>query len=90
VDATFFTNVAQVMRGYHETVAPLTTLPMVGRLVVAQAGNGVALVPLPIDYCVWTKAVERRLQELQLAKCHGGVAKVMQAPKRGESSSYAP
>jgi hypothetical protein len=40
---------------------------MVGRLVVAQAGNGAALVPLPLDYCVWTRAAERRIQELQTA-----------------------
>jgi hypothetical protein len=65
VDATFFTTIAQIMRGYHETVAPITALHMVGRLVVVQAGNGVALVPLPIDTCVWTQAAERRIQELQ-------------------------
>ena len=67
VDATFFTNVAQIMRGYHETVAPITALHMVGRLVVAQAGNEAALVPLPIDYCAWTRATERWIQELQAA-----------------------
>jgi len=67
VDANFFTNVAQIIRGYHETVAPITAMQMVGRLVVAQAGNGAALVPLPIDHCVWTKAAERRIQELKAA-----------------------
>jgi hypothetical protein len=67
VEATFFTNVAQILGGYHETVTPITALHRVGRLVVAQAGNGVALVPLPIDYCAWTRALERRIQELQTA-----------------------
>jgi hypothetical protein len=52
------------LRGYHETVALITALHRVGRLVVAQAGNGVALVPLPIDYCAWTRATERRIQGL--------------------------
>ena len=43
VDANYFTNMAQILRGYHETVAPLIALP------VAQAKNGRALVALPLD-----------------------------------------
>jgi hypothetical protein len=65
VDANFFTNAAQVMRGYHETVAPITEIRMSGRLVVAQARNGNALVPLPLDYVVWTPAADRRSQEVK-------------------------
>jgi hypothetical protein len=65
VDANYFTNMAQIMRGYHETVAPLTELQMVGRLVVAQAKNGKALVALPLDHLLWTPAADRRSQELK-------------------------
>jgi hypothetical protein len=50
VDVHSFTNIAQIMRGYHETVAPLTDLQMVGRLVVAQAREWHALVALPLDH----------------------------------------
>src|SRR5262249_54046664 len=60
-----FTNMAQIMRGYHETVAPLSELQMVGRLVVVQAKNGKALVALPIDHLLWTPAADRRSQELK-------------------------
>jgi len=65
VEANLYTAIAQTMRGYHETVAPLTVIQTIGRLVVAQAGNGHALVPLPLDHVMWTQAVERRSQELQ-------------------------
>ena len=65
MDANYFTNMAQIMRGYHETVAPLTELQMVGRLVVAQAKNGKALVALPLDHLLWTPAADRRSQELK-------------------------
>lgn len=66
MDATYFTNMAQIMRGYHETVAPLTEIQMVGRrMVVAQAKNGKALVALPLDYLLWTPSVDRRSQELK-------------------------
>jgi len=64
-DANYFTNMAQIMRGYHETVAPLTEMQMVGRVIVAQAKNGKALVALPLDHLLWTQAVDRRSQEIK-------------------------
>ena len=64
-DVHLFTSMAQILRGYHETVAPLTELQMVGRLVVAQARNGKAFVALPLDHLLWTPAADRRSQELQ-------------------------
>ena len=66
VDVNFFVNAAQVLRGYHETVAPITDIQLVGgRLIVAQSAKGNALVPLPIDYGMWTPATERRIEELR-------------------------
>ena len=64
-DANFFTNLAQLLRGYHESVSPIVELHRVGRLTVAQAKSGTAFVPLPIDYLVWTEAADRRSQELK-------------------------
>jgi hypothetical protein len=65
VDANYFTNMAQIMRGYHGTVAPPTEMQMAGRLVVAQAKNGIALLALPLDHLLWTPAADRRSQELK-------------------------
>ena len=36
VEANFFVNMAQILRGYHETQGPITGLSMVGALTVAQ------------------------------------------------------
>lgn len=65
VDANHFTNMAQIMRGYHGTVAPPTEMQMAGRLVVAQTKNGIALLALPLDHLLWTPAADRRSQELK-------------------------
>jgi hypothetical protein len=65
IEANFFTNVAQILRGYHASVAPIAEIHLVGgRLTVAQARNGTTLVPLPIDYLMWTPATARRVDEL--------------------------
>ena len=45
--------------------APLTEMQMAGRLVVAQAKNGTALLALPLDHLLWTSAADRRSQELK-------------------------
>ena len=66
VDANLFTNMAQIMRAYHETVSPITEIQRVGgRLLVAQAKNGTALVPLPLDSLLWTEAADRRSEEVK-------------------------
>jgi hypothetical protein len=66
VDANFFTNMAQIMRGYHEAVAPITEIQRVGgRLIIAQTKRGNALVALPIDTLLWTEVVDRRVKEVK-------------------------
>ena len=64
VDTTFFVNTAQMLRGYHDAVAPITDMRMNRRLVVATARNGNVLVPLPVDVLTWTETTARRTQEL--------------------------
>src|SRR5262249_15374943 len=57
VDANFFTNMAQLMRGYHETVSPIVEIHRAGsRMLVAQTKGGSALVALPLDQLLWTEA----------------------------------
>ena len=59
VEANFYVSVAQILRAYHD-VTPIRTLRAVSRrLVVAQGGNGVAIVPLPVDHLLWTEQVDR-------------------------------
>jgi hypothetical protein len=59
VEATFFVNMAQILRGYHETVGPITGITMVGALTVAQTKSGTAIIPFALDYGVWTANGDR-------------------------------
>jgi hypothetical protein len=56
--ANFYMAMAQVLRGFHETVAPLTGLTPINRFVVAQAKTGQALVALPVDRLLWLDRVD--------------------------------
>jgi len=65
VEANFFVNMAQILRGYHETQGPITGLTMVGALTVAQTKSGAAVIPLALDYGVWTANADRVSQNMK-------------------------
>jgi hypothetical protein len=65
VEANFFVNMAQILRGYHEKQSPITGITMVGPLTVAQTKAGAALIPFALDYGVWTANADRLSQELK-------------------------
>lgn len=68
VEADFYMHMAQILRGYHEGVSPLTGLQRVGpRLMAGRAQNGAAVVPLPVDYIIWTATIQQRAQGLKSA-----------------------
>jgi hypothetical protein len=54
VEANFFVNMAQILRGYHEKQSPITGITMVGPLTLAQTKSGAAMIPFALDYGVWT------------------------------------
>jgi hypothetical protein len=56
--ANFFQNMAEILRGYHETVSPLQEIKVPG-VLVARAASGAALIPFPLDYAVWSVRAER-------------------------------
>jgi hypothetical protein len=56
--ANFFQNMAEILRGYHESVSPIQEIKVPG-VLVARAANGTALVPFPLDYAVWSVRAER-------------------------------
>lgn len=59
VMSAFFVNVAQLLRGYHATVSPVSNVRGVGkRLVVAESAGG-AMIPLPVDHLLWTERVDQ-------------------------------
>ena len=65
VEANFFVNMAQILRGYHETQGPITGITMVGALTVAQTKSGAAVIPFALDYGVWTANADRLSQNMK-------------------------
>ena len=65
VEANFFVNMAQILRGYHETQGPITGITMVGALTVAQTKAGLAMIPFALDYGVWTANADRLSQNMK-------------------------
>jgi hypothetical protein len=62
--ANFMMNVAQIMRGYHEKVSPIKMITTNSGFVMASAQNNSVLIPLPIDYGVWTEKAEKILTNM--------------------------
>jgi hypothetical protein len=65
VEANFFVNTAQILRGYHEKQSPITGITMVGPLTVAQTKAGAAMIPFALDYGVWTANADKLSRELK-------------------------
>jgi hypothetical protein len=65
VEANFFVNVAQILRGYHEKQSPITGIAMVGPLTLAQTKTGAAVIPFALDYGVWTANADKLSQGLK-------------------------
>jgi hypothetical protein len=62
--ANFMMNVAQILRGYHEKVSPVKEITLNSGFVMASAQNNAVLIPLPIDYGVWTEKAEKILTNM--------------------------
>jgi hypothetical protein len=67
VEANFFVNTAQILRGYHESQGPITGITMIGALPVAQTKAGPAMIPFALDYGVWTANADKLSQNLKTA-----------------------
>lgn len=57
-DANLYMAMAQLLRGYHQTVSPLTAIARLNRLTVAKTQAGQAVVTLPADQLIWTDRVD--------------------------------
>jgi hypothetical protein len=63
-DARYFENIAQLLAAYPQKVAPLQSLRLQDGLLCAVDGNGVLVVPVSLDYAIWTATVAERLEGL--------------------------
>lgn len=57
--ALLYQQMAELLAGYHRTVAPLRRLDIYLNIPVAYAGQGSALILLPIDRLLWTERSSR-------------------------------
>src|SRR5215475_2831106 len=65
VEANFFVNTAQILRGYAETREPITGLTIIRPLAIAQTKSGTAMIPFALDYGVWTANADRISKQLK-------------------------
>ena len=61
--ANFFQYVAETMKGYQLTVAPVREISAFGPLVFAKTAAGIVLIPLPIDRGIWTERAAQRVPD---------------------------
>jgi hypothetical protein len=64
-EAQFYTQMIQILRGYHQTVAKLTAIKPVNRFTVAQTAAGPVVIALPVDRLVWAERVDASAQRLK-------------------------
>ena len=72
VDANFHMANAQILRGYHETVSPITEIRQVAGILTARARSGTVLVPFPLDYGVWRERTDRLSDEIKAGLAAAG------------------
>jgi hypothetical protein len=65
VEALFFVNTAQILRGYQEKRGRITGITMFEALAVAQSQAGAAIIPFALDYGVWTRNADVLSQHLK-------------------------
>jgi len=61
--ANFFQYMAEMLRGYQAKVGPVQDIKVFGPLVFARAANGSVIVPLPLDYAIWTERAGQRVPD---------------------------
>lgn len=57
--ANFIQNVAETIRGYHETVSPIKEIMMNSNIVLAKSKEDTVLIPFPLDYGIWREETEK-------------------------------
>jgi hypothetical protein len=63
-DGRYFENVAKLLAAYAQKAAPLQSLRLEDGLICAIDQSGVLVVPVSLDYAMWTATVAQRVNEL--------------------------
>ena len=62
-DAFYFQRLAQLLLQYHVTTAPLRSIRMENGIVCGLDRNGTLVVPVSLDYAIWSERVADRAHE---------------------------
>jgi len=62
--ANFIQNVAETIRGYHESVSPIKEIMMHSNLILARSKEDTVLIPFPLDYGIWTENIEKLINDI--------------------------
>ncbi|MDY0038821.1 MAG: hypothetical protein RBS57_00800 [Desulforhabdus sp.] len=62
--ANFFTNMAEILRGYHAEISPIRQISTVPPLAFARSADGNLLIPFPLDYGMWTEKASTAVPKL--------------------------
>jgi hypothetical protein len=62
--ANFFQHMAETTVGYHETVAPIMEIRVIGGMVLAKAKNETVLIPFPLDHGIWIEGADHIVKNL--------------------------
>jgi hypothetical protein len=63
-DGRYFENVAKLLAAYVQKATPLQSFRLQDGLICAVDRNGVLVVPVSLDYAIWTAAVAQRVDSL--------------------------
>jgi hypothetical protein len=63
-DARYFENVAKLLAAYVQKATPLQSFRLQDGLICAVDRNGVLVVPVSLDYAIWTATVAQRVDSL--------------------------
>jgi len=64
VDANYFQGVAQLIQKYNQSENPVQKIMPTGKTVSFYDAKGNWVIPVPIDYCLWTSSVSQRANNI--------------------------
>jgi len=87
--ANFFQNKAEMLRGYHQTEAPIRELRLMSDFLMAKDKNGTMVIAQPLDRGVWRKPIDQLTRELMAMQPTQGSAGNMTIWLTGTASPLA-
>ena len=85
-DGRYFEQVAELLVAYSEKVAPLRSFRLQDRILCAVDGNSNLVVPVSLDYAIWTAAVAQRVDALAHVPIDDPTIKGVQVYTDGKAS----